>query len=595
MHFSSSPQRLNRPVTAPSGRSALLLTTLLVTACATGPGSNSSTTDLAAPVQARVSLPAGSVLTLKPASIGKGKPRPTTTFLDALWRTALRQSPHFDCAAGIESCESPRQIELSYQPATQSFTTTLTQKQRAPIPLAAVQGMEIGPGIDLLAWQTRAALGEKVSRKPLPPVPCTLAYSADKDCIRFTELGLQELVAGRSMPAIRLFQQARRHDAASPVTLLHLAASLANRMDSPSQRQAQKTAVEALEYQSRLTLGTQHRLARILLLTSRDDAKLMALGVQYRLDRPHDPHGQFTIAHGLCRLGRYREALSLLTDLQSRWPRNAPVRYQLAFAMLATGNADGALTALEEARRGLSQAAVARPFAMALFHSNQHDELQRFLKDLRRRPGIKGNAPEREVMRMQASHALLTNQPAEAARYIAESFSWIRQTNTQLSRFTLDVVEDGEVLARLGQRQILADGIAGFLQLGQLPPAFANAITYLGGLLAVLDQKPTKRALATLQKSHDTVLHGQLQAAVFRHAGQLKAETAALRRVLASSSDTLSYASYARALSDAGEQEMATKTTDYIRRRLLAFNQRAPYDHPLMTPGRAMAYLSIRR
>ncbi len=546
-------------------------------------------------MQARLALPAGSLLSLKPASIGKGKPRPTTTFIDALWRTAFRQSPHFDCAAGIEDCDSPLQIEVSYQPASQSFTSTLTQSKQAPIPLAAVQGMGIGAAIDTLAWQTRAALGEKVSSKPLPPVPCTLAYSADKDCIRFTELGLQELVAGRSTAAIRLFQQARRHDAASPVTLLHLAASLANRMDTPSQRQAQSTASEALEYQSRLTLGTQHRLARILLLTTSNDAKLMALGAQYRLDRPHDPHGQFTVAHGLCRLGRYPEALDLLTHLQTRWPRNAPVRYQLAFAMLATGNAAGALSALEEARRGLSQAAVARPFAMALFHAKQHEELQRFLKNLRRRPGIKGNPAEREVMRMQASHALLRNQPAEAARYIAESFAWIRQANTQLSRFALDIVEDGEVLARLGQGQILADGIAGFLQLGQLPPAFANAITYLGGLLAVLEQKPTKRALATLQQSHDTVLHGQLQAAIFRRDGQLKAETAALRRVLSSSADALSYASYARALSDAGEQEKSTKTTDYIRQRLLAFNQRSPYDHPLMTPGRAMAYLSIRK
>jgi len=111
----------------------------------------------------------------------------------------------------------------------------------------------------------------------------------------------------------------------------------------------------------------------------------------------------------------------------------------------------------------------------------------------------------------------------------------------------------------------------------------------------VLRKEPTSQALATLEKSHDTVLHGQLQAAVFRRSGHLKAETAALKRVLSSSADPLAYASYARALHNAGRREQSTQMIIYIRQRLLSFNQRSPHEHPLMTPGRAMAYLATRR
>lgn len=588
----------NGAAAVPTSAWSWLLLPLLVAACSTGPVPRPGEEPLPEPVDARLHLPAGSLLVLPPATIGEGKPRPTRSYLDALWRTAIGQSPHFDCAAGTEICEGRLQIELHYQPVTRSLTTTLARPGQAPVPLAAVRGEQIGRGLDVLAWQTRAALGEDVLAGALLPVPCTTAYSDDKFCVRFTEDGIKQLAAGRLPEAIRLFQQARRHDAASPVTLLHLAASLASRPDEKSWTESRRTAMEALELGSKLCLRTQHRLARVLLIKADNpvaDLKLHELGTTYVGDRPHDPHGQFTVALALCRLGNYRNALPLLTGLRTRWPRNAQLRYQLGFALLATGDAEGALTVLEEARRGLSRGTLARPIAMALFHAGHHEELRRFLTDLRRQRGIRNTAAEREVMRMQASHALLNNQPAEAARHIAESFAWLRKTDSMLSQFALDVIEDGEVLARLGQRQVLADGVDGFLQLGQLPPAFANAMTYLGGLLAVLSKKPTTRTLATLEKSLDTVLHGQLQAAVFRKNGQLKAETAALIRVLAKSSDILSYANYARTLADAGAHKKYSVVVTYIRKRLLSFNQRMPHEHPLMSPGRAMAFVATRK
>ena len=573
----------------------MVLLALLGAACEAPPRVTPAASRLPNPVAHKVQLSAGSLLNLRPATIGPGQESLTKVYLDALWRVAVMQSPHFDGADGADAGDSPLKIELHYQPANRRLTTTLARPSQPPIPLAAVRVEEIGRAIDVLAWQTRAALGERVRAAPIAPLPCTAAYSADPDCVRLTESGLEHLTQGHHPTAIRKFREARRHDPACPITLLHLAASLANRPDPKSREEAQRTAREALGFDSRLTLNTQHRLARVLLLTTNADARLMELGQQFRRDRPHDPHGRFTVAQARCRLGHYPKALELLKALRTRWPRNAVVRYQLAFAMLATGAAKDALPVLEEASRGLPRATLARPLAMALYHTDHHKELRRFLSDLRREPGIRGSAAEREVMRMQASHALLTSQPKEAARYIAESFAWLRNSGPKLSRYALDVVEDGDVLARLGQHRVLADSIDGFLQLGQLPPAFANAITYLGGMLAVLREQPTARALATLEKSHDTVLHGQLQAAIFRHSGQLQAETAALKRVLSSTESSLAYASYARALQNAGEREKSTQTIDFLRRRLLSFNQRTPHDHPLMTPGRAMAYLATRR
>jgi tetratricopeptide (TPR) repeat protein len=575
---------------------------------------------LPAPLAAAVQLPAGTTLALDAATIGEGAPRPPGYWIDGLWRTAMRQSVRFDIAAGIEAGPATHHVELHLEPATARLTTTLRRAGLAPLPLAATtlsgsgadpdgpaaladpaarpppeSGLRwLGASLDRLAWQTRARLGELVARVQPRPVPCTVAYTAVRRCARLTELGLQSEVAGDHEAARRLFAQAREHDAASPMTLLHLATATANLHGEIAPAAAARIAKEALDYRDRLSIGLAHRLARVLLMSTNADPKLLELGVEYRRDRPHDPHGLFTEALALCRLGDYRHARPLLEQLQRRWPRAAAVRYQLAHARLATGDPEGALAALDEARQALSAGAIARPYAMALFHCGRHAELRAYLAQLRRRPGVAGTAAEREVMRMQASHELLVGDRAAAIGFIGTAMDWVRKHDADLTRFALDVAEDGEVLARLDAIEALTNCLDGFLQLGQLPAAFAQTTTYLGGLADVLRKESPRRALATLEKSTDPVLHGQLLAAMHHRSGELRAETAALQRVLSRSEDALAFVNYARALAAAGKTGKSKEMTDYVRQRLLSFNQRTPHDHPLMTPGRAMAYLATK-
>jgi hypothetical protein len=193
---------------------------------------------------------------------------------------------------------------------------------------------------------------------------------------------------------------------------------------------------------------------------------------------------------------------------------------------------------------------------------------------------------------MQASHALLIGDRKLAIQKLAESLAWVRGRSSTLQRHALDVAEDGEVLARLGATEVLIQAIGGFQQLGQLPPAFANVLTYLGGLLSIAANETPTRALATLEKSHDTVWHNQLQAALHHHRGELDAETKALERAVDSSRSSLLQASVARALDTAGKKSDAHKVSAHIRKTLLSFDQRQLYQHPLMTPGRAMAFLA---
>ena len=92
---------------------------------------------------------------IQPATVGPGESRPPSYFLDALWRTAMLQSTRFDFAAGTAA--SPCEIELHYEPGTQTFTTSLRRTGKSPVALAAVRGEATGRGMDLLAWHTRAA------------------------------------------------------------------------------------------------------------------------------------------------------------------------------------------------------------------------------------------------------------------------------------------------------------------------------------------------------------------------------------------------------------------------------------------------------
>ncbi|MCA8955507.1 MAG: hypothetical protein KDC87_05500 [Planctomycetes bacterium] len=571
---------------------------VLLVSCAATPTDPEVRAPWGSPPPALLRLPAGTVLRLLPAS-GSGTTLPEVQ-VGGLWRVAMQQSAHFDVASGVEDGPAAHALQLhadlpAQGPAT--WTTTLMREGQANLPVAAARGPRsaVGALLDELAWRTRAALGEDSAGLLAAPVSCTLAYSNDAACVRLTERGLGQLMDGKVAAAQGLLRQAREHDGACPVTLLHLAATLANRPTAADRTEAARIAREAIGYADRLTPVVGHQLARTFRLAIDDDAGLLELGLAYRRDRPHDPHGRYTEALAQVRLLHYDRALPLLENLRRRWPSNPMVCYQLAFARLARNDGEGALEALQAAGERLPRRALVRPRALALFHAGRHAELRKFLSGLRAEPGVAGTAAEHEVLRMQASHELLAGDRAAAIRLLTESLDWVRRRGSQLTAKTLAVAEDGEVLARLGATTELRHAVDGFLGLGQLPPAFANAVTFLGGLLDVQRGSDVRAALATLEKSTDSVWHSQLLAANHHRRGELRDEAAALQRAAQASGTALVHASYARVLATAGQQDLAQQWSTRVQQLLLSFDQRAPRDHPLMTPGRALAYLATKR
>jgi Tetratricopeptide repeat len=537
-------------------------------------------------------LPPGTRVRLLPIAVSlAGSTTLPTGFADGLWRVAMRQTARFDIAAGVDDIASPARVSVHFDGGSNTFTAALERAGEPPVALAAVRDPAIPSALDRLAFLTRSALGEEIA---MQPIRCDVAYSADRNCVKFTERGLQRRRAGDARAALRFFERARSYDGGCALTLLHLATEVSRLSGDANANRAASIAAEALSYRLRLTPHTEHRLARVTLEIREDDPTLLKLGRAYESDRPHDPHGRYTTALALEKQGKHAEALPLLQSLRRRWPGNAPVRYQLCFALLGTGDGEGALEVLDEAKRQLTGGAIARPYAMALYHSGKHEELRRYLTALRRTRGIAGTTAEREILRMEASHAILVGDRDRAIQKLAESLAWVQRRFATLDRYALDIAEDGEVLARLNAPRVLSQAIDGFQQLGQLPPSVANALTYLGGLLSVSANQTPTRALHTLDKSADTVWHSQLEAALHHRRGELDAETRALERAVRSSKSPLLQASVARALEAAGNKPGSAKVAAYVRKQLLAFDQRRPHEHPLMTPGRAMAFVATK-
>ena len=550
-------------------------------------------TDTDRPVR-KIDLPAGLRLELLPAVIRPGSTAPPKAYLvDAWWRTATEQSVRFDIAAGLDSVSCASKIRLHFDVASNTFAATLIRAEQPPLPLATVVSTSLAVGLDRLAILTRVALGEKVH---MAPIPCLAAYSASRDCVRFTEHGRRRIADGDPRGGLRLLTEARSHDGGCALTLLALASSAANQGGDAAANQAMRTLNEALHLRHRLTPRSEHRLARALLIVRRDDAKLIELGKAYGSDRPHDPHGHYTHALGLSKSGDYAASRPILERLRARWPRNPFVRYQLAFALLATGEAKTALEVLEEAKRQLGTQAIARPFAMALFHSGKAAELKRYLANLRRLPGIAGGPAELEVIRMQASAAILAGDEDTAVIHLTTALNWVRENASNIDRYSLDVAEDAEVLLRIGApQQLVRRSLNSFQALGQLPQTFRNAVLYIEGLLKVDNNQAPVRELTTLAKSSDTVWHNRLLAAMHQRRGELAEATAALERAVSGTSHPMLQANAARALNAAGQTAAAAKIATFVRAELLAFDQRKPREHPLMSPGRALAYLATAK
>jgi hypothetical protein len=507
---------------------------LLLTGCSTPPILPP------APLTLVLALPAGTTVELLPPTGIQG----AAAAVAGLWGVAMANSRRFDMAWGLESCPSPVRIALHLDASSDTFTTTLLRAGEPPLGLAAAtRDPGLTAALDHLARGTLGALGEV----PAVDTPsCAAVYSADPACVALVEEGHARLARGDQVGGRRLLEDAFDRDPGSPQVRAHLAAALANEPGPGNLERARTFATQSLAGR-RLSPRNEHQLLRVIRLADRDDAGLLDLGRAYRLARPHDPQGTYTEALALNRLGRQAEALPLLRALRQRWPRSAGVGYQLCHALLATEHAAEVLGVLDTIETSLAPGLAVRPRTMALYHSGQQEELRRYLAALRAQ--VQDHPAELEVIRMQASHALLTQRDADATQLLGESMAWLRQRPGVLAEHSATVAEDGAVLLLLGADAALGQAIDGFEQLGDLPESLRKVLTDL--------------------RSSDP------------------------RRIKGPDEAPWVIAARYHALTQAGQAEEAAALAAQTRTRLLSFDQLRPADHPLMTPGRALAWRSL--
>ncbi len=548
-----------------------------------------------APAPQQIALAAGTLLRLAPVEATAEVP---AAFFDGLWREALRQSPRFDVASGVEDLEAAEHtIELFCDPRAPALSSTLRRPGQPPLPLAGVRGDD-PVAIDALALATRQALGEEVRALPLASAAI---YSANAHCVRQTEDGWRQLAAGRTEAAIQRLRRARTLDPGCTITLALLAQALlargSERGDSAAVEEARRGATQALQLASRTAPTTRHRLAHTALVAASRtgdpraaDEELLTLGTVASRERPHDPHVMRTRAIALNLLQRYEESLPALRTLRARWPRSAEIAYHAAFAELCAGDAEAAVDAARDAARTVPPHLSLVPTALTLHAAGRHDELDRLLDRWLARAG--DGAGGHELYRMRAAHALLTDRGDRAADALLADLEWLRRRPSEFSARALELVEAGEVLVWIGRHEDLAVRLSAFEALHDGAPVLSAALIYLNGLceIARTDQ-PATAAEAHLQRTGHTVWRGALRAAAHQRRGELLDELNQRMQLYVGTEAPLPRAALARVLRALGSDAQAETVRAELRARLHKVDLRALHLHPLMSPAAALALL----
>jgi tetratricopeptide (TPR) repeat protein len=541
----------------------------------------------------RRALPAGTTVRVATVrAVGPAALEPA--FADGLLREALRQSAALDFAGGVEDAPfAGHTITVHFDAQAATLTTGLVSAADAQVPLAAAAGA-LPEAIDRLALATRQALGDPSADTALGSAAI---YSAVLECVVQTEAAAELASRGRLRAAEDLLREARPRDPGCTVTLAALAAVA---LDQGRADEAARIAYEGLLLEHRLAPTTRHRLARTLLMAraagSRPetaDRELLALAEATTAERPHDPHVRYSraLAHNM--LSDFTASAPLLRALRARWPDNAAVGYHLCFAELALGRPQEARAAIDSARDRLPAFAVVLPRALALYHCGEHAELRAFLAGLANDPTVHKSALLHEVRRMQAAHALLTDDRKAAVGHLLADLEWIRQRPSKLEALALDVAEQGEVLVRIGHAEDLRVPLAAFNELPHSPLLFQEVLVFLGGLLQVASgAERATAAEASLQSNGHIAWSSTLRAAAHRQRGELQDELREWVLAYQTSESPLARAALARVLRAAGSEDRAREVIAELRASLSSFRLRPPYRHALVGPGAALAWLA---
>ncbi len=580
-------------------RRPALIALLLCGACASSPTPGTAAVERPAVTVAQA-LPAGSVLRPDPAELTTAGRAPLLA-IDGWLREALRQSRHFDLAAGPDDVtalpeRSLWRVQIGCDPTARVLTATLLPPDAAAVPLgsASFAGQSLPAAVDQLAFGVRLALGDPVAE---PPLPVALAYSPDASAVTRTENGLRSLQEGRLRDALGELLAARRLDGGNPIALDALAALRALLGETAD---AEAIAREGLALEQRLTAPTQHRLARSLLLARATqqpaaaavrDAELLALGRAGQRERPHDPQCRLTEACALSFQGDFAAALPLWRDVARRLPGSAVALYHLGWAELAAGRPAAAAEALLRCTGRLPRGATTLPLLLARYEQGDHDGLRRLFAELQADPDVADGTAGFELQRMRAAHAILTDRPDEATRLLLDSLEWLRRRPSLLAERAREVAATAEVLVRLGQAEATGLRLQALQDL-RLPSApLQDALAFGQGLVEVA--RTGRRALAAeqglLRDGRLDAWGFALQAFGHRKAGELQAEHEALAQATRLDDGPLQKAALVRSLQAMGRDRDAGLLQAALRREMAVIHLRQRLQHPLLAPELALA------
>jgi tetratricopeptide (TPR) repeat protein len=511
------------------------------------------------------------------------------------WREALRQSVAFELLDGPGNGrgDGPA-LELSIDLATKTLAATWRDgADERVLAGGRYAGDELPAAIDRLAWSARLALGEHCD----PPVPIANGTSATPAVVLDVDDATALLRDGGFQAARRILKQARTRDGGSPFVLDGLASLelLAGNLEA-----AERTAREGLAYEARVLPTTQHRLARTLLLAraSRDpdhaaerDRDLRTLADVAARERPHDPEPRLSKALACNFLGEFHAARELLEQLDTQLPEQPIVSYHLGWACLGSGDAAAAVPHFERAAARLPAGWVLLPRAIALFESGQQGALRELLASLRGGDAADDRPLAIDVLRMQAAHALLTGDRAQARTFLLATLTWLLKHPQVLAQRSGELAEQGALLVRLGAGEELPP-LLNAMQQQHAGGDIAEACTYVQALADVhRTHERLERVETTLAHGGDSPWASLLAAYAHEVRGEVADMQSALARAARLAGSPMTKTLLARGLRSAGKTAEADALLGALRREMKAINLRAPCRHPLLGPELAFAFV----
>jgi hypothetical protein len=545
-----------------------------------------------------VQWPAGTTFV---ATVARGLPDvPQWRALPIWWRDALGQTVRFAPAHVrlLDTQPLPR-IELAVALGLQQLTATLHQGSERKV-LASTSFAPGSPtpnlllAIDHLAWCTRLSLGEAATE----PKPVQAITSRNAKVVAAVHDAVELMNAGGFASSHRALLVARQRDGGSPFVLDRLAYLELLRGDADT---AERISREALTYDNRASATVQHRLARTLLMARSArkpsdaagfDRQLATLAAVARRERPHDeePVWSAALAHNF--LGEFQAARPLLEKLRLRQPDNPFIPYHLGWACLGVDDAKSAAVHLADAAVRLPAPWVLLPRAIALYESGRHGDLESLLHSVRKEYGRDGrDSLTHQVLRMQAAHAILQNQPTRARQLLLEDLRWLQEHPAALSLRVGEFAETGALLARMGSSNDLPV-LLGSVQRQHSGTAVADASAFVAGMHQVQTTGVRAEKIETaLSRDGDSPWSAMLAAFAHERHGEVGDMQTQLARASRLSDSPMTKALLAKSLRAVGKMLEAERLHETMRRELVQLHLRRTCQHPLFGPELAYAFV----